>query len=73
MFVEGIVRNGMVVTDQPLPLPEGTRVRIEVADSAQPHGTAARRGGWWSGQVRIAADFDELPSDIARAFGMDDE
>jgi antitoxin (DNA-binding transcriptional repressor) of toxin-antitoxin stability system len=26
--------------------------------------------GVWEGQVRIADDFDELPDDIAEAFGM---
>ena len=28
-----------------------------------------RVGGQWHGRVRIAEDFDELPSDIADAFG----
>ncbi len=32
--------------------------------------TSPRRGGDWKGQVRIADDFDELPDDIARGFGM---
>jgi prevent-host-death family protein len=32
---------------------------------------APRQGGQWKGKVRIAEDFDELPDDIARAFGMD--
>ena len=31
---------------------------------------APRKGGQWRGKVRIADDFDELPSDIAAAFGM---
>lgn len=29
-----------------------------------------RRGGQWQGQVWIADDFDELPEDIAKAFGV---
>ena len=29
-----------------------------------------RHGGQWKGRVRIAKDFDILPSDIAAAFGM---
>jgi prevent-host-death family protein len=33
---------------------------------------APRKGGQWKGKVRIAEDFDELPEDIARAFGVDD-
>ncbi len=32
---------------------------------------APRKGGQWKGKVRIADDFDELPEDIALAFGMD--
>jgi prevent-host-death family protein len=32
-----------------------------------------RRGGQWKGKVRIAEDFDELPDDIARAFGIENE
>ncbi len=27
--------------------------------------------GVWKGKVRIAEDFDELPEDIAEAFGME--
>jgi len=32
-----------------------------------------RKGGQWKGKVRIAEDFDELPKDIASAFGMETE
>lgn len=70
MSVGGVVRSGMVVPDQPLVVPEGTRVRIELT-TAPTEGAGERRGGWWHGQVRIAPDFDELPEDIATAFGMD--
>lgn len=41
---------------------------VPVRDSDAP-----RKGGQWKGRVRIADDFDELPEDIARAFGMDGE
>jgi prevent-host-death family protein len=34
---------------------------------------APRKGGQWRGKVHIAEDFDELPEDIARAFGMETE
>jgi prevent-host-death family protein len=30
-----------------------------------------RVGGQWKGRVRISEDFDQLPDDIAAAFGMD--
>lgn len=39
---------------------------VPVRDSDAP-----RKGGQWKGKVRIADDFDELPEDIASAFGMD--
>lgn len=29
-----------------------------------------RQGGVWRGRVRIAPDFDQLPRDIAEAFGL---
>ena len=31
--------------------------------------TEPREGGQWKGRVRISADFDELPPDLAEAFG----
>ena len=39
---------------------------VPVRDSDAP-----RKGGQWKGKVFIADDFDELPEDIACAFGMD--
>jgi prevent-host-death family protein len=30
-----------------------------------------RKGGQWKGKVRVAEDFDELPDDLAGAFGME--
>jgi prevent-host-death family protein len=32
---------------------------------------APRQGGQWKGRVRIAADLDTLPDDIAAAFGIE--
>jgi prevent-host-death family protein len=32
-----------------------------------------RQPGGWEGQVWIAPDFDELPADIATAFGMTED
>jgi prevent-host-death family protein len=34
------------------------------------HDTSPRSGGQWKGRVKIADDFDDLPDDIADAFGM---
>lgn len=32
--------------------------------------SSPRQGGQWKGRVRIADDFDNLPEDVAEAFGM---
>ena len=73
MVIGGVIRSGVVVPDRPLALAEGTRVQIEVAQTPEPAAPRERRGGWWRGQVRMSPDFDELPEDVARAFGMDDQ
>ncbi len=72
MVVHGQVRNGVIVLDDSMALPEGATVRVEVVKSFSEEGaqTPHRRvGGIWKGQVVIAPDFDELPDDIAEAFG----
>ncbi len=38
--------------------------RVPIRESDTP-----RKGGQWGGKIRIAEDFDELPDDLARAFG----
>ena len=44
----------------PIPSPEP-------ADIGEPK---RRQGGQWKGQVIISSDFDELPDDLAEAFGV---
>ena len=68
MVFHGHVRNGVVVLDAPARLPEGASVRVEVIADDESH-PAPRQGGQWKGQVSISSDFDELPEDIAEAFG----
>lgn len=73
MVVHGVVQNGVVVPNEPLTVPEGTQVTIEIArpESGKTDSSSApRQGGWWNGQVTIAPDFDELPDEIREAFGM---
>lgn len=38
----------------------------------RPKGGFASLKGTWKGEARIADDFDELPDELARAFGMID-
>lgn len=73
MSIDGVIRNGTVVPDHPLSLPEGTRVRIEIAERQSPQSPQPRQGGWWRGRVQIAPDFDDLPDDIAGAFGVNQQ
>jgi prevent-host-death family protein len=40
---------------------------VPIRDSESP-----RKGGQWKGKIRIAEDFDVLPDDVARSFGIDD-
>ncbi|MBB3210622.1 antitoxin (DNA-binding transcriptional repressor) of toxin-antitoxin stability system [Rhodopirellula rubra] len=58
----------LVITDHERP------VAKLVAEVAKPSDKSAKRqGGQLKGQIAIAADFDELPSDIAEAFGAGDQ
>jgi hypothetical protein len=72
-MLHGHVHNGVVVPDQPGELPEGAAVRIELipspesADIGEPN---RRQGGQWKGQVAVSSDFDDLPDDLAEAFGV---
>lgn len=73
MGVQGVVHNGVVVPNEPLMVPEGTHVTIEIANAKTDKMDASfvpRQGGWLKGQVIIAPDFDELPDEIREAFGM---
>ena len=73
IVVQGVVHNGVVVPNEPLTVPEGTQVTIEIvaADGDQLQKPESnRQGGWLRGKVTIAADFDELPDEIRDAFGM---
>ncbi len=72
-MLRGHVQNGVIVPEQPCELPEGAAVRIELIASPEPAETCEpkrRQGGQWKGQVVISPDFDELPDDLAEAFGV---
>jgi hypothetical protein len=74
MTVMGHVRNGVVVFDEPLDVPDGTAARVDLF-TLNPNASAPprpREGGQWKGRVVIAPDFDLLPDDIQEAFGMKD-
>ena len=70
----GQVRDGRIVFDEPLHVPDGTVARVDFLPPAPT--TAAppeqRRGGQWKGRVVVAPDFDVLPDDLREALGMKD-
>lgn len=71
MGIRGRVRDGVVIPGEPGVLPEGAEVEIEVVSGSEQTGPKEpRHGGMWKGQVHIADDFDQLPDDLADAFGM---
>lgn len=69
MIIRGRFRNGVIVPDESVDLPDGTTVRIEVIN-AEPQKSAPRCGGLWKGRIVVADDFDALPCDLGDAFGM---
>jgi len=71
MVQHGHVHNGLIVPEVPEGVPEGATVVLEVIPTGSSTPAAKPRiGGVRKGKVRIADDFDELPPDIAEAFGM---
>ena len=72
MVLLGHVRNGMIVADNPVELPEGASVRIElmIDDAPQPAKPVPRQGGRYAGQIWMAPDFDEWPADLQDSRGM---
>jgi hypothetical protein len=57
MTLEGVVQNGVVVLDEPPPLPDGTRVQVIILDSNAP--TLAET------LLKYAGTVNDLPTDMA--------
>jgi hypothetical protein len=72
MTLMGHVRNGVVVFDHPLQVPDGTVARVDLLTPDRTPSPPPRQGGQWKGRVVIAPDFDLLPEDIQEAFGIKD-
>lgn len=58
MSLDGTVRNGVVVLDQPSELRDGTRVKVVVEDAAAQDATLA-------GLLKYAGAASDLPADMA--------
>lgn len=73
MTILGHVRNGMIIADDPVELPEGASVRIELVGNTttdSPPRPEPRQGGQYAGQIWMAPDFDEWPDDLQESLGM---
>jgi hypothetical protein len=57
MQLEGTVRNGVVVMDHDVNLPEGTRVRVEISDTEQKPTLL--------GLLKYAGSLPDMPEDFA--------
>jgi hypothetical protein len=64
MSLAGHVENGMVVFDQPVSLPNGTPVRVEVVDERAARSTRPAPGLGKGGILYIAPDFDDTPEEF---------
>ena len=69
MTLKGFIKDGTVVLDDHVELPDGTLVSVEVIgihlEQERTTSKPKRVGGIYRGQIHIAPDFDELPADIA--------
>jgi hypothetical protein len=73
MVLLGHVRNGIIVADDLVELPEGAPVRIELLAEVANSGHSQmppRVGGKYAGQISLAPDFDEWPEDLQESLGM---
>ena len=66
-LVERVIAGEEIILDK-----EGKPV-AKLIPYEEPRTKKPRRGGQWKGRVKIADDFDELPKEIAEAFGMEDK
>ena len=67
MVYQGSVKNGMVVLDEPATLPEGARVRIELADPCAGEAVLDEQGQTLGQKLlKFAGKATDLPPDMAR-------
>jgi hypothetical protein len=62
MTLQGIVRNGTIVLDSDVTLPEGARVDVTVRDHAE---EVAEKKPTLLGLLKLAGTLDDLPPDFA--------
>ncbi len=65
MTYTGEVRNGQIILENGVQLPEGTRVRVEPVNGESPTGEP-EPGSLAAVLLKFAGVIDDLPSDMAR-------
>ena len=67
MTLEGRIENGVVVFNEPVSLPDGTAVRVEVVATtpAQEREAAERSGHFLNHYKNVIGTVDDLPPDAA--------
>ena len=63
MTLLGYIRNGRIELDQPLSLPEGAKVQIEILDGVNQHETSGQTLG--EKLLNYAGRITDAPSDLA--------
>lgn len=61
MLLQGTIRNGTIVLDQPTEFREGTRVEVDVKERAAP----AENKATLLSLLKLAGTLDDLPADFA--------
>jgi hypothetical protein len=59
MTYRGHIKNGQILLDEPVTLPEGAQVNIEVIENGEPQPTI------WDKQLALAGTVEGLPPDMA--------
>ena len=63
MLLEGTIKNGTIVLDQPPSLPDGERVEVEIKPLAQ--SKPAEKSPTLLGLLKLAGTLSDLPADFA--------
>jgi predicted DNA-binding antitoxin AbrB/MazE fold protein len=66
MTVLGHIKNGVIVPDEPIVLPEGATVRVEVLPPKEKNSESAPQLSLAEKLLKYAGIADDLPTDLAR-------